>query len=64
MKFHQAYPGRGGDLDTELRGERVMLSGQAITVLESRLRPQSARLNTKKAGANPGLSRLSAKGDD
>ena len=38
VKFHQAYPGRGGDLDTELRGERVILSGQAITVMESRLR--------------------------
>jgi len=38
VRFHQAYPGRGGDLETELRGERVVLSGKAITVMESRLR--------------------------
>lgn len=38
VKFHQAYPGRGGDLDTELRGDRVLLSGQAVTVMDSRLR--------------------------
>jgi PhzF family phenazine biosynthesis protein len=37
VKFHQAYPGRGGDLDTELKGDRVILSGRAVTVLESRL---------------------------
>ena len=38
VQFHQAYPGRGGDLDTELKGERVMLSGGAVTILESVLR--------------------------
>ncbi len=38
VKFHQAYPGRGGDLETELKGERVILSGAAVTVLESVLR--------------------------
>jgi PhzF family phenazine biosynthesis protein len=38
VKFHQAYPGRGGDLDTELRGDRVMLKGGAVTVLDSVLR--------------------------
>jgi len=38
VRFHQAYPGRGGDIGTELRGERVILSGQAATVLEGRLR--------------------------
>ena len=38
LKYHQAYPGRGGDLECELKGERVMLGGQAVTVLEGRLR--------------------------
>jgi PhzF family phenazine biosynthesis protein len=38
VKFHQAYPGRGGDLDCEHRGDRVLLRGQAVTVVESRLR--------------------------
>jgi PhzF family phenazine biosynthesis protein len=38
LKFHQAYPGRGGDLDCEHRGERVLLRGKAATVLEGRLR--------------------------
>ena len=38
LAFHQAYPGRGGDLVCEMRGERVWLEGQAVTVAESRLR--------------------------
>jgi len=38
LAFHQAYPGRGGDLVCEARGERVALGGQAVTVAESRLR--------------------------
>ena len=38
LKFHQAYPGRGGDLDCEHLGERVLLRGRAVTVLEGRLR--------------------------
>lgn len=38
LKFYQAYPGRGGDLECEHRGERVLLRGQAVTVLEGRLR--------------------------
>lgn len=38
VRFHQAYPGRGGDLECEHRGERVLLRGQAVTMLESRLR--------------------------
>ena len=38
LTFHQAYPGRGGDLECELRGDRVLLRGQAVTVVESRLR--------------------------
>ena len=38
VTFHQAYPGRGGDLDCETRGDRVLLRGRAITMVESRLR--------------------------
>lgn len=38
LKFHQAYPGRGGDLECELAGDRVRLRGSAVTVLEGRLR--------------------------
>jgi len=38
LRFHQAYPGRGGDLNCEYRGDRVLLRGQAVTVIESRLR--------------------------
>jgi len=38
LSFHQAYPGRGGDLDCELVGDRVLIRGQAQTVIESRLR--------------------------
>ena len=37
-RFHQAFPGRGGDITTELRGGRVILSGCAVTVIEGRLR--------------------------
>jgi PhzF family phenazine biosynthesis protein len=38
LNFHQAYPGRGGDLNCEHRGARVLLRGQAVTVIESVLR--------------------------
>jgi PhzF family phenazine biosynthesis protein len=38
LRFHQAYPGRGGDLVCEHRGDRVLIGGQACTVLASRLR--------------------------
>jgi len=38
LRFHQAYPGRGGDLECEYRGDRVLLRGAAVTVLEGRLR--------------------------
>jgi PhzF family phenazine biosynthesis protein len=38
LKFHQAYPRRGGDLTCEVRGERVLIEGAAVTVAESRLR--------------------------
>jgi PhzF family phenazine biosynthesis protein len=38
LAFHQAYPGRGGDLVCEVRGERVLIEGRAVTIAESRLR--------------------------
>jgi PhzF family phenazine biosynthesis protein len=38
LRFHQAYPGRGGDLECEHRGERVLLRGAAVTTVEGRLR--------------------------
>jgi predicted PhzF superfamily epimerase YddE/YHI9 len=38
LRFHQAYPGRGADLECEHRGERVLLRGRAVTVAESVLR--------------------------
>ena len=38
VRFHQAYPGRGGDLECEHRGDRVLLRGRATTVLDGQLR--------------------------
>lgn len=38
LRCHQSFPDRGGDIETELKGERVLLRGRAITVIESRLR--------------------------
>ncbi|MCY1645529.1 PhzF family phenazine biosynthesis protein [Caulobacter sp. SL161] len=38
LQFHQAYPGRGGDLECESRGARVLLRGRGFTVIESKLR--------------------------
>jgi len=38
VRFHQAFPGRGGDLHCEHAGERVLIRGRAVTVLEGRLR--------------------------
>ena len=38
VRFHQAYPGRGGDLECEHQGDRVLLRGAALTIAESRLR--------------------------
>ena len=38
LRFHQAFPGRGGDIIATHNGPRVLLAGQAITVIESRLR--------------------------
>jgi PhzF family phenazine biosynthesis protein len=38
LRFHQAYPGRGADIAVEVRGDRTQLRGEAVTVIESRLR--------------------------
>lgn len=38
VRFRQVFPGRGGDIETELRSDRILLRGQAVTVIESRLR--------------------------
>jgi PhzF family phenazine biosynthesis protein len=38
LRFHQAYPGRGGDLVCEATGNRVLIEGRAVTVCEGRLR--------------------------
>ena len=38
VQFRQVFPGRGGDIETETRGDRLLLRGQAVTVIESRLR--------------------------
>jgi PhzF family phenazine biosynthesis protein len=38
LGFHQAHPGRGGDLVCEVSGERVLIEGRAVSLIESRLR--------------------------
>jgi hypothetical protein len=38
VSFRQAYPGRGGDLDCETVGDRVLIRGRAVTVLDGTLR--------------------------
>lgn len=38
LRFHQAFPGRGGDLETRASGDRVLIRGRAVTVIESLLR--------------------------
>jgi PhzF family phenazine biosynthesis protein len=38
LRFHQACPGRGGDIGAQKIGPRVILAGRAITILEAKLR--------------------------
>jgi len=38
LTFEQAYPGRGARFETELAGDRVLIRGQAVTVMSSILR--------------------------
>jgi PhzF family phenazine biosynthesis protein len=42
LRYHQAYPGRGGDLECEDRGARVQLRRRGFTMVESRLREEPA----------------------
>ena len=37
LRFHQACPGRGADLICTVAGDRVLLSGEAVTVAQSTL---------------------------
>lgn len=45
LRFYQAYPGRGAEIETKLRGDRIILSGRAVTVIESLLRGVITRDN-------------------
>ena len=38
VRFVQAFPGRGARFETEVQGDRVLIRGSAVTVIESRLR--------------------------
>jgi PhzF family phenazine biosynthesis protein len=38
LRFHQAYPGRGADLECVHAGDRVLLRGRAVTVVDGVLR--------------------------
>ena len=38
VRFRQVYPGRGATFETEVAGDRVLIRGQAVTTIESRLR--------------------------
>jgi PhzF family phenazine biosynthesis protein len=38
LAFHQAYPGRGGDLECEVVGDRLNLRGRAVTVVDGVLK--------------------------
>ena len=42
IQFHQAYPGRGGDLECENRGARILLRGRGFTIVDGRLRMEPA----------------------
>ena len=34
FRCFQAFPGRGARIDTRLDGDRVLLAGQAVTIIE------------------------------
>jgi PhzF family phenazine biosynthesis protein len=38
VRFRQVFPTRGGEIETGVRGHRVLLRGRAVTTVESRLR--------------------------
>jgi PhzF family phenazine biosynthesis protein len=37
VRFRQVFPTRGGEIETGVRGDRVLLRGRAVTTVESRL---------------------------
>jgi PhzF family phenazine biosynthesis protein len=41
VRFRQVFPTRGGQIETETRGDRVLLRGRAVTTIESRLRARA-----------------------
>lgn len=47
LTFHQAFPGRGADLTATLSADRVLITGQAVTMAETVLR---------SGGRPPGVS--------
>ena len=53
IRFRQACPGRGADFEGRLEGERVLLRGRAVTVMESRLRtfPGAASDGAPRSGS-------------
>jgi predicted PhzF superfamily epimerase YddE/YHI9 len=38
VTFAQVFAGRGGRFETEARGDRILIRGGAVTMIESRLR--------------------------
>jgi predicted PhzF superfamily epimerase YddE/YHI9 len=38
VSFAQVFAGRGGQFETEIRGDRILIRGGAVTMIESRLR--------------------------
>ena len=42
LSFFQAYPGRGAEIEAELKGDRVLLGGRAVTVIDGQLRIKPA----------------------
>ena len=38
VRFRQVFPGRGGDIETGMQRDRVLIRGSAVTVIESVLR--------------------------
>lgn len=38
VRFAQVFAGRGGQFETEIRGDRILIRGSAVTMIESRLR--------------------------
>ncbi|HLY06902.1 MAG TPA: PhzF family phenazine biosynthesis protein [Rhizomicrobium sp.] len=53
LRYHQAFPGRGGDIECEHRGEQVLLRGNAVTVYSGELSPEigDSIRNRARAGA-------------